>query len=132
MSSDYHVLCASHDPALVITFGGEYRSYAEALAAAADPAQDDRLVAHVGCDLLVGRYSTPLIEVACPGGERCKPGWHRFDSGERTSAGWLRLLHAAHVRGDDVTSMRLPACWTRERVLRLAVQLGIKPEEAKP
>lgn len=125
MSSDYHVLCLSHDPAIIVTTDGlEFHSPHDALAAAAEPARHERLADHVGCDLLVGRYSAPLIEAACPGGKGC-PRSHR--SGDWIAAGWLRLLHAAYTRGDDVTGLRLPLCWTRDRVLRLGPELGIEP-----
>lgn len=129
MSSNYHVLCVSHDPAIVITEDHEFRSPHDALAAAANPASHERLAGHVGCDLLVGRYSYPLIEVGCPGGDRCRPGYHRPDSDMWADAGWLRLLHAAHSRGDDVTGFRLRPCWTRSRVLSLARELHIETPE---
>lgn len=118
MSSDYYVLCLSHDPALVID--RDYGTPEAALRAASRP---DLFEGHTGCDLLAGRYSAPLIEAACPGTPNCRSHGLAYDTW--TEAGWLRLLHAAYTRGDDVSGYRLPTCWTRDRVLRLGSELGI-------
>lgn len=128
MSSNYYVLCVSHDPAIVVDH--DYGSPGEALAAAAEPAKHEQLREHLNCDLLVGRYSYPLVKAACPGGPRCTPGFHRHDADTWTDAGWLRLLHAAYLHGDDLTGMRIRACWTKQRVLRLGRELGIEHVEA--
>lgn len=124
MSSNYYVICVSHDPAIVIDI--DYRTPAEVLAAAAGKGGHEQLRQHLTCDLVVGRYSYPLIEASCPGGPSC-PGRHRYDVRDWTDAGWLRLLHAAYLRDDDLTAMGLRRCWTRDRVLRLAAELGIAP-----
>lgn len=118
VSSDYYVLCLSHDPALVID--RDYGNPDAALRAAADPAKFD---GHNTCDLLVGRYSAPLIEAACPGGPHCTSHGPHADTW--TDAGWLRLLHAAYTADSDISAHRLPRCWTKQRVLRLGTELGI-------
>lgn len=124
MSSDYYVLCLSHDPAIRID--PEFASPNDALAAAAKPAEHQRLAEHVGCDLLVGRYSAPLIEAACPGGERCRPGFHTPTADTWTDVGWLRMLHRIYSVGIDVSPFGIRPCWTRDRVLRLARELQIE------
>jgi hypothetical protein len=122
MSSNYRILCLSHDPAITISTDDgdtDYRNPNDALTAAANR---HNLGDHTNCDLLVGRYSAPLIEAACPGSKTCG---HNQHADTWTDAGWLRLLHAAYTRGDDVSPYRLPRCWTRDRVLRLGAELGI-------
>lgn len=118
MSSDYHLLCLDHEPALVIP-GHEYDNPFAAIQVAADPMAWDT-GGHGSCDLLVGRYSASLAEIACP---RCETHGPRADTW--IEVGWLRLLHAAYSRGDDLSGYRLPRCWTRVRVLRLSRELGI-------
>lgn len=126
MSSIYRVLCLSHDPA--ITTGAEYdrpETAAAAIAVGVD--------GHSDCDLLIGRYSYPLIEVGCPpstgpqraGGHRCYP--HSVT--EWVDAAWLRILAAAHQSGTEVmrrlaSETRL-ACWSWERLRRLRDELSI-------
>lgn len=142
MSSAYHILCLSHDPAICLDGDQDYTPNAlSALAAAAGIASQDphagrpafveQLARHAHCDLLVGRYSSPLVDVACPGVRPHCPTGHRHDSDTWTRAGWLRLLHAAHQRGDDVARLGLPSCWTKQRVLRLGRELGIEPATAQ-
>ena len=125
MSSVYRVLCLSHDPA---TIAGEY-DRPEAAADAITEGVDD----HPRCDLLIGRYSYPLIEVGCPpftgdvraGQHRCYP--HSVT--EWADVAWLRILAAVHEFGDE----RMQALagetqlvhWSRERLRRLREQLGI-------
>lgn len=127
MSSDFDILCLSHDPAIVIGSDWPYtRSPNDALYAAANPGEYEHLREHTNCDLLVGRYSAPLIEVACPGTRPHCPGHHRYDYGNWTDRSWLKLLHAAYTRGDDLTRIDIRPCWTKQRVLRLGRELGIE------
>lgn len=133
MSSDYLILCLTHDPALRLGHdnGEEWTRPEPALTAAANPAAHQITAPHVGCDLLVGRYSYPLIEVACPALPNDRwPAWH---SGFHTQpkwvdVGWLRLLWHAHGQPDPalVASAERAGwgCWTSERVNRLRYETG--------
>jgi hypothetical protein len=124
MSSDYRVLCLSHDPALVVTIL-EWPNPDGAIAAAKDPASTPGLGEHRGCDLMVGRYSYPLIEVCCVGKPHCPfihpPEWINVE--------WLRLLYAAMTApaspalAEAVGSV--PQCWRGPRVMRLRDELGV-------
>jgi hypothetical protein len=123
MSSNYSILCVSHDPAIDI-YGDDSSQLTgplDAMSAAANPSETAGLESHVDCDLLVARYSGCLIELACPGGENCKPGYHGPDHDSWTPVGWLRLLHATFSVFDDalLKSLNLPRCWTYQRVRRL-------------
>src|SRR5581483_9439210 len=103
MSSNYVLICASHDPAVEIHDTDVFASPNDALAAANARTGYEFLTPHQNCDLLVGRFNYPLTQVACPGsiwrefppGTRC-PGYHRHDIDTWTDAGWLRLLHIAY------------------------------------
>ena len=124
MSSQYRILCLSHDPAII--FGpDDWYSPEPALAAVANrdhPATRQ----HADCDLLVGRYSYPLVEICCP---RSTPigSFHRgCHSDDRwLDADWLRLLASA---GNQAQNLR-PGCWTYETARRLRFELGIENAE---
>lgn len=126
MSSTYRILCLSHDPA--IDTGAEY-GQPEPAAAAVSAGIDD----HRDCDLLIGRYSYPLVEVGCPptsGPERA--GRHRcyvHSTTEWVDVAWLRLLLAVHRNGTkethELASASKLACWPYERLRRLRAELDI-------
>lgn len=111
MSSVYRVICASHFPALVSE--GEL-SRPEAVARVADRE------GHPDCDLLIGRWSGALIEIACPGDlSTC------HHSIEWVDDGWVRVAAEAvdaAVPGDSayarlfVALGTLPACWSVRRL----------------
>lgn len=121
MSSTYEIICLSHDPALAAS--GEWSSSAEALAAIAEG-----IAEHPSCELVVGRYSSPLVSVCCP---RQKPddpnrplhhGYHPH-SDDWVDANWLRL---AVLAGPEMSkAARLPGCWDYERARRLRLELGV-------
>lgn len=116
MSSDYRAICLSHDPAIVIE-GEEWSGHNDALAAVAS--RMGALSVHIDCELVVGRYSTPLIELACP------PTHHRIGTHTRTEwldVDWLRLMLASmHEPNTKVLSAlgKFRSCWTADRVYRL-------------
>jgi hypothetical protein len=116
MSSTYYALCLSHDPALTVD-GGEWSHGYDAAAAALRSG----FPGHPGCDLVVGRYSAPLIEVACVGNCRGRHTDLRW-----TDVGWLRLLLLA---GPEVASNaalnRVTSCWSFDRASRLRVELDM-------
>lgn len=134
MSSDYDILCLSHDPAIRIETG--HRDPASAVAKV-----QRGLPEHPGCDLMVGQFSYPLIELCCVGFEtqveadrRPHSGWHRDPIW--ADAGLLRIAALAWRDNPFANSSqpegcmgnalaRLPMCWTRDRLLRLRFELGI-------
>jgi hypothetical protein len=130
VSSVYRVLCLSHDPA--ITTPAEYSQPEPAIAAITSG-----IDGHRDCDLLIGRYSYPLIEVGCPpttgpersGRHRCYP--HSVT--EWVDVAWLRILAAVHQSGtEDMRNLagetRL-AHWSWERLRRLRDELSIDVTE---
>ena len=132
MSSIYRVLCLSHDPAIVLT----EVEYSRPESAVADIASG--IDGHSDCDLLIGRYSYPLIEVGCPpttgpersGRHRCTP----HSTTEWVDVTWLRILAAVHQSGTedmrDLAGEAALAHWSRERLRRLRDELGIAANEA--
>ncbi len=138
MSSDYKILCVSHDPAIVIesdawhsSTGGRQR----VIEIAADPVGRDETSVHATCDLLVGRYSYPLIEVACPPSLRQNVNYRHSYShpheGRWVDAAWLRLLYHAYACNDpavlDAAGRAGYSCWTALRINRLRIELGLTP-----
>lgn len=132
MSSVYRVLCLSHDPA--ITTEAEYSRPEPAVAAIASG-----IDGHRDCDLLIGRYSYPLVEVGCPpttspdraGRHRCHP--HSVT--EWVDVAWLRILAAVYRVGDEqmrtLTGESTLRHWSRERLQRLHEELGIEANAAE-
>lgn len=123
MSSVYRILCLSHDPA---TSAEEYctpEAAAKAIASGVD--------GHRRCDLLIGRYSYPLVEVGCPptaarGGP---PLCYAHRDIVWVDSAWLRALCVVHQLDDEPARalVRDPQlrCWSWERLLRLRDELGI-------
>ncbi|MFF9631772.1 hypothetical protein [Streptomyces fradiae] len=122
MSSTYRILCLSHDPA---TTHGEYPTPEEADAAIAAGLDE-----HPRCDLAIGRYSYPLVEVGCPT-SRHQPAHLRCGHSATvwTDRDWLRLLVAARQSDDErvraVAASLRRYCWPTERLARLHLELGI-------
>lgn len=129
MSSDYKLICVSHDPGLVISPEWSSASGGRdiAFAAVRDPASYPGVDEHERCDLLILRYSGALMEVACPGHDRPI----RHVDADWVETPWLRLLWLAHQEPagsplkDAALDYRLAPCWTFERVHRLRGVLGI-------
>lgn len=131
MSSVYRVLCLSHDPAIAIT----EVEYSRPESAAADIASG--IDGHRDCDLLIGRYSYPLVEVGCPpiiGPERA--GRRRCSAHSNTQwvdVAWLRILAAVHQSGADQMRALANASqlrhWSWERLRRLRDELNIDVNE---
>lgn len=124
MSSTYYTLCLSHDPAIRID--REHRSAGEALDAIAAGIEE-----HPDCDLLVGRYSAALVEVACPPtrDQRNVPRCLAHGGPVWASAELLRLLATACNTGDGAvraaTAVNAFRHWTPQRIHRLRTQLDI-------
>lgn len=119
MSSTYNLICLSHDPALILhtewhSGGGGREIAAEQLR---DPAAGcDEVRLHADCDLVIGRYSYPLVEVGY------LPD-RRYGHVQWVDADWLRLL--AHLAGGDHGEVRLPHWWTLDRARRLRGDLAL-------
>lgn len=117
MSSAYRILCLSHDPAIVAV--DEVDGPEEAESAIVHGVEG-----HDGCDLMMGRYSYPLVELGCPGNVGpCKrhssPRWADID--------WIRLIALAHQQpeGSQLHKAAKAAtlgCFTRDRLHRLRSQ----------
>ncbi|MFE3378722.1 hypothetical protein [Streptomyces anulatus] len=123
MSSTYSALCLSHDPAFELPT--EYTDR--------DAALDEisrGVPGHPHCDLVVGVYSYPLIEVCCPpstnrpGGRSCV-----HSTAEWTEAGVLRLLVASYQSDDPAVQEAVKRghfiCWPWERLRRLRADLHV-------
>jgi len=132
VSSTYKLLCLNHDPAIA-TEGPGWQDPEPAIAAACEPAMHDWLAEdHGKCDLLVGRYSYPLIEVCCP--DRGGNTTHgRHSSARWIDRDWLVLLYVAttdpagpRLAGAVEALRRTAPCWTHERLERLRPHLGIE------
>lgn len=121
MSSSYRAICLSHTPALVVE-EPEWQTMDVALAgfAAGVPG-------HSSCDLLLGRYSYPLVEVCCPRGHG---GGIHHHSDRWVDASWLRLMLLAGP--EAAKTARVSGCWTFDRVDRLRAELLDEPPAARP
>lgn len=121
MSSTYSALCLAHDPAFYI---GPDFTYDEAN----NLRSRDRLGEHQRCDIVIGRTSGALVELAClgrqlPGPTGCK-GYH---SGiEWVDVDWLRLLAvAAPLVPDSIHKPLTTRCWPLDRLNRLRNALSL-------
>jgi hypothetical protein len=126
MSSVYRILCVSHDPALIVT-SEDWNGSLPALDAIRDRTSGPA-AAHPNCDLVVGRYSVPLIEVCCPASRSnglYHGSSHRDD--EWIVASWLRLL--ALSKPEVYGMARLRSCWTPELARALRVELDVEVAE---
>jgi hypothetical protein len=121
VSSTYRLLCLNHDPAIELDqewHSGSGTAVADALAAVANPPAE-----HAGCDLVIGRYSYPLIEVCCPGSTPRRPHLHVHDP-RWIDASWLRLLLAARKVPDLAELCRpVSVCWGEQRLALLRHEL---------
>lgn len=127
MSSTYRILCMSHDPAIVVS-GEEWNTAAEAVERAGNPGQFADMAEHQSCDLLVGRYSYPLVEVACPPRENSATGCMHLHP-QWIEVNWVRLLAASldaeaePLRAAVEELTRRYRCWSRQRIQRLRSEL---------
>jgi hypothetical protein len=132
MSSNYRAICTSHTPALVIDHDYTYDE-------ANNLTTRDSLGDHTDCDVVIGRYSYPLVEAAClgrqlPGPSGCK-GYHAGP--HWVDVAWLRLLTAATTAPNTVDPALLRrisahGCWTPERMTSLRGELGMPDPPPTP
>lgn len=128
MSSTYRILCLSHDPAIVVDTPDWNRPEQ------AEEAIHAVIAGHEGCDLMIGRYSYPLVELGCPP-TRDQPVKLHCCHGSTlwTDKDWLLLLAAAYQSSDPgvlkaVGELRR-SCLPWERLRRLRVELGVTVKE---
>lgn len=134
MSSTYYILCLSHDPAITINDPGYNRPEDAEAAIAAGISE------HTDCDLMIGRYSYPLVELGCPStrgrstpprpnGITCHHG--RTDWVDRD---WLWILAAAYQSSDPdmraaVERGHQQQCLPWERLKRLRNEIDFTLKE---
>jgi hypothetical protein len=127
MSSNYDILCVSHNPAIRAAEDIPDRGDAVTMALRG-------LDEHPDCDLLIARYSGALAEVGCPRGDgEHHPGWHRDPIW--ADAALLRVVAAAasYLGGDPMSDPGLASavaqatrfCWTPARLHAIRRQLGV-------
>ncbi|MGW0566109.1 hypothetical protein [Streptomyces tauricus] len=131
MSSNYLVLCLSHDPAIV-AFDGDFNQ-----PEMAEEKIREGIEGHTGCDLAIGRYSYPLVELGCPA-SRDQPANLTCCHGSTvwTQKEWLVLLAAAYQATDPAVTAAVGAhrrpClpWDRLRRLRDELEFPIAADRA--
>jgi hypothetical protein len=128
VSSQYKILCLSHDPAIEVTTPEWYRpeQAEEAIRAGVE--------GHENCDLMLGRYSYPLIELGCPSTipSQSRTGAHKcYGHGSTRWIGveWVALLFHAQRQPDGSALRGLAGagefrCFSPERLRRLRVEMG--------
>lgn len=133
MSSTYSVLCLSHDPAIIVHDPGYNRPEQ------AEQAIRDGITGHEDCDLMIGRYSYPLVELGCPPTLGAKP--RRLNGTtcchsrtDWTDRDWLWVLAAAYQSPDlrmraAIEKGHTRQCLPWERLRRLRVELDFTTEE---
>jgi hypothetical protein len=116
MSSIYRLICLSHDPGLELETewqsGSDGRRIAETvLRTISTDYATEELAQHAHCDLVIGRYSYPIIQV----------GYltHRVNPVSWIDAEWLRVLVEAVVRHGTGDQLTMPQGWTPERCRRI-------------
>jgi hypothetical protein len=143
VSSIYRLICLSHNPGIPLDTewhsGQDGRAVAEStLTTLKEMPQnwgegDDELLEHANCDIVIGSYSYPLVEV----------GWHptggRWDYVKWIDVQWLRTLaHLYHVIADPNINVSRDSpveftwgadltFWSPERVDRLRGELRFSP-----
>jgi hypothetical protein len=134
VSSNYSVLCLSHDPAIIVHDPGYNR------AEQAEEAIRDGITGHEACDLMIGRYSYPLIELGCPASpgrpKHLRPNVVTCYHGSTvwTDRDWLWILAAAYQSPDPdmraaVEKGHQQQCLPWDRLRRLRVELGFTVKE---
>jgi hypothetical protein len=131
MSSTYYILCLSHDPAITVNDPGYNRPEQ------AEEAIRDRPSGHEHCDLMIGRYSSPLVELGCPTTRDQPANLACCHSGTLwTSKNWLLLLAAAYQTNDPNIQQAIKTgyhgCLPWERLKRLRTELDLTIKEPRP
>lgn len=131
MSSTYRILCLSHDPAITIDTPDYNRPEQ------AETAITEGIEGHHTCDLAIGRYSYPLVELGCPA-TRNQPANLPCTHASTiwTSTDWLRLLAAAYQSSDpavrEAAAQGSHHCLPWNRLQRLRNELAFTITETPP
>jgi len=89
---------------------------------------------HPGCDLLIGAYSYPLVEIGCPDRSAGHPGGYHPHETKWVDATWIKLLALAQRAPEGSPERQLanrppmPGCWRPERLYRLRYELDLPNE----
>lgn len=132
MSSTYRILCLTHDPAIIIDTPDDWNRPEPA-----EEAIQAGLAEHPHCDLVIGRYSYPLVELGCPA-TRDQPANLPCCHGSTqwTGKDWLLLLAAAYQSDDPAVRQAVKDgghyCLPPERLNRLRHELGITDTPSPP
>jgi hypothetical protein len=130
VSSVYRGICLNHEPPMTFELGpvGDCQDPDEAGAHVLGHSE------HQACDVVIGRYSYPLIYVGCPGtiGMKRKGGHSSHRDTFWTDVKFLRLAalayrHAPNRLLTDPKSLRElePSCWPMARLARLLPLLDV-------
>lgn len=126
MSSTYQLICMNHDPGIVV-----WDDHHQTFQPLEEKLKSDDPWEHSGCDVVIGRFSYPLIEVGCPWSlgkyaYRCEHAATMW-----TEASWLKLLFLHAVSPESSLSSlaptvfkSIPRCWTPGRVMKLRTFFG--------
>ena len=129
MSSNYSVLCLSHDPAICASY--EHRTPEDAEAAIRHG-----IDGHATCDLMITRTSGAVVEIGCPPSAK-QPGNGRcyHSNTQWTGTEWVRLLAAAYQSPDPAMGEAIKAgyhgCLPWERLRRLRAEVGFTVTEGE-
>ena len=134
MSSTYRILCLSHDPATIIETPDWNRPEQ------AEAAIQAGIDGHPACDLAIGRYSYPLVELGCPStlGRRTPPRPNGITCCHGSTVwvdrDWLWVLAAAYQSSDPsvvaaVERGHQRQCLPWERLKRLRNELDFAVKE---
>jgi hypothetical protein len=134
VSSTYYILCLSHDPAITVN-DPSYNRPEQAEAAIAEG-----IAGHAGCDLVIGRYSYPLVELGCPStlGRRTPPRPNGITCCHGGTVwvdrDWLWILAAAYQSPDPAMMAAVERghqrqCLPWERLKRLRNELDFRVKE---
>jgi hypothetical protein len=137
VSSTYYILCLSHDPAITVNDPG-YNRPEEAEAAITAGIND-----HADCDLVIGRYSYPLVELGCPAAlgrpKHLRPSVVTCYHGGTMwiDRDWLWILAAAYQSPDPdmraaIEKGHQQQCLPWERLRRLRNELDFTIKETAP
>lgn len=123
MSSTYRPICLSHNPAIELDIA--WHSGNNGLIVGEQLTREG-FSSHPDCDIILGKYSYPLIEVGCIG-HRNKTFSH--EDTKWIDAEWIALLIKARKNNIQLPYPIMTGCWNPERVKGLTYLLPHYLEE---
>lgn len=125
MSSDFHLICLSHNPAIRLDIswhsGANGRIVAEHEMMNPAASAHEEVRRHAQCDLIIGEYSYPLVEI----------GYKSYEEStevEWIDVRWVRLLALtaqSRPHSPEDNYKLLPDGWTWGSAWRLLGELGL-------